>query len=438
METKAFLLILLLSCNLLFSRAAEQRMVFAHYLLYQPETIETLKKEIQLAQSKGIDGFALNSNEWREARADDMYEAAKQVGSSFKLFFSADIHKDSNGNLTPDQLVAMLSSKYTSHPNQMKYQDRPLFSSWLGSNDSWWKEYNYASALDGWKDVFQKAGGKQNFSFIPFFPTDGSYWGVRGTAENYTDVIDGLYTWETSAWPYLDSDKQNPSDSLDRNYLNASNFLGKVYMASPSPWFFKECEVKGNYQGPGLWITRWEQLIKLSPPLLEIVTWNDWVESSYVAPSLSSSTDAANVADFTHRAFLELGQYYISWYKSGSAPAITQDSIYLFYYTHSKTVVLSGSLCQVSDFSALSDKVYVTAMLTAPASVQLQSGSSSQTFNAQAGISTWSMDFQEGQQTAVLSRDGKELSKLVGSKSISNSNVQKYNFNVYSTCTTCT
>ncbi|GLJ52667.1 hypothetical protein SUGI_1120970 [Cryptomeria japonica] len=209
-------------------------------------------------------------------------------------------------------------------------------------------------------------------------------------------------------------------------------------MASPSPWFFKECDVKGNYQGPGLWITRWEQLIKLSPPLLEIVTWNDWVESSYVAPSLSSSTDAASVADFTHRAFLELGQYYISWYKSGSAPAITHDSIYLFYYTHSKSVVVSGTSCQVSDFSALSDKVYVTAMLTAPAKVQLQSGNSNQTFNPQAGVSTWSMDFQEGQQTAVLSRDDKELSKLVGSKSINNSIVQKFNFNVYSTCTTCT
>ncbi|GLJ52650.1 hypothetical protein SUGI_1120610 [Cryptomeria japonica] len=286
--------------------------------------METLKNEIQLAQSKGIDGFALNNNVWREERVDCIYEAAKQVGSSFKLFFSVDMHKDENGYLTLDHL------------------------------------------------------------------------GVRGMAQNYTDVIDERYAWDTSAWPYLDLDKQNTSDSYDRNYLNSTNDVGKVYMASPSPW-----------------------------------------ESSYVAPSLSSSKDTAIVADITHRAFLELGQYYITRYKSCSAPMITQDSIYLFYYTHSKTVVVPGSPCEVSDFSALSDKVYVTTLLTMPASVQLQSGSSSQMFSALTGISTWSMGFQEGQQTAVLSHDGMELSKLVGSKSISNSNVQKYNFNIYSTCTTC-
>ncbi|GLJ34596.1 hypothetical protein SUGI_0695830 [Cryptomeria japonica] len=452
---KLFLLILILSSLSIHpSRAADPGLVFAHYMLYADDDISVFKQEIQLAQSKGIDAFALNSNVWRQTLADRMYQAAEEVGTSFKIFFSADIHKDDNGNLTPDQLVTMLSSNYTSHPNQMTYQDKPLFTAWLGSSDSWWADYNYSSALEGWKAVFENAGGKDKFFFIPFFATDGSYWGVRGTAETYTDVINGLFAWDTSAWPYFSPDFQTVNASKDENYLSACNYVGKVYMASPSPWFFKNiagsccsdycnnkdlsncnCQVKGNYQGPGLWITRWEQLINLSIPLLEIVTWNDWVESSYVAPPLSIAS--ANVSDFTHRAFLELGKYYITWYKTRSAPAITEDSLYMFYYTHSKDVIVAADGCQVTYSDQLSDKLYVTTMLTASASVELRSGNSSQTFDAAEGVSTWSMDFQEGQQVAVLTRGGATVSTLIGSVNISNSNVETYNFNVYSTCTTC-
>ncbi|GLJ34595.1 hypothetical protein SUGI_0695790 [Cryptomeria japonica] len=449
---KAFAIVLIVTCVFLCpARAADPRLVFAHYMLFANDNIDVLKQEIRIAQSKGIDAFALNSNVWRQNLVDNMYQAAREVGSSFKIFFSADIHKDANGNLTPDQLVTMLT-RYETHPNQMKYRGKPLFTSWLGNDDSWWAEYGYSSALSGWNDVFQRAGGRGKFFFVPFFPTDGSYWGVRGTAEKFTDVVDGMFAWDTSAWPYISPDFQNPSGSKDQNYLTACNDIGKVYMASPSPWFFKNilgtccsdackakdlnscnCQVKGNYQGPGLWIKKWEQLIQLSPPLVEIVTWNDWVESSYVAPPLS--TASADVAGFTHRAFLELGQYYISWYKSGSPPAITRDSLFMFYYTHSKNVILPADGCQVLYSDQLTDKLYVTSMLTGPATVELRSGSSSATFNAPAGVSTWALDFEDGQQVAVLRRGGSVISTLTGSKPIGSS--VNYNFNVYSTCTTC-
>ncbi|GLJ34602.1 hypothetical protein SUGI_0695910 [Cryptomeria japonica] len=361
---KVFLLVLIVSCTFICrASAADPRLVFAHYMLYANDNIDVLKQEIRLAQSRGIEAFALNSNVWRQGLADNMYQAAKEVGPNFKIFFSADIHKDANGNLTPDQLVTMLT-RYEIHPNQMKYRGKLLFTSWLGSDDSWWVEYGYSSALTGWNAVFQKAGGREKFFFVPFFPTDGSYWGVRGMAEKFNDVIDGLFAWDTSAWPYFSPDFQNANASKDQNYQSACNDVGKVYMASPSPWFFKNilgsccsdackakdlsncnCQVKGNYQGPGLWIRKWEQLIQLSPPLFEIVTWNDWVESSYVAPPLS--TASADVSGYTHRAFLELGQYYIRWYKSGRAPAITQDSLYMFYDTQSKSIDVTADECKV-------------------------------------------------------------------------------------------
>jgi len=438
------LLLTLVSC----ARAADPGLVFAHYMLYAEDTVETLKKEILLAQSKGINAFALNTNVWRPARADAIYQAAQDVGSDFKLFFSADIHSDSNGNLSPANITEMMT-RYKSHPNQLTFQGKQFFTAWLGNDDSWWKSYtSYSSALSGWQGVFTQAGGKENYFFVPFFPTDGSYYGVLGMIDQFNDTIDGLMAWDTSAWPYYDSTLQTPSGDRDSNYLKACNDRGKVYMATPSPWFSKNiqdsccssdcqannvncgCQVKGNYKGPGLWLTRWQQIISLSPPLVEIVTWNDWVESSYVAPPLSVA--ASDVASFTHRAFLDLGEHYIRWYKTGKEPAVTEDSLYLFYYTHSKDATATADSCKVANSEDLSDEMYVTAMLTQPASVVLKSGSASQTFNASAGINTFNMTFSEGQQSASLNRGGAVVKTVSGDIQISNTGISRYNFNVYS------
>merc|ERR1711915_213568 len=240
----------------------------------------------------------------------------------------------------------------------------------------------------------------------------------------------------------------------DSNYLQACNEKGKVYMATPSPWFFKNiqsdtccssacmnsnedscnCQVKGNYQGPGLWLTRWQQIINLNPPLVEIVTWNDWLESSYVAPPLSQGDNAMSVASFTHQAYLDLGEHYIRWYKTGSEPAVTEDALYLFYYTQSKNANATTDSCKVLHSDELSDKVYVTTVLTENASVVLTSGGVvSQPFNATPGINTYSMDFSEGQQSATVSRGGSVVKSVSGGIQISNTDISRFNFNVYST-----
>jgi hypothetical protein len=77
------LLLLLLPAASSCVHSENPRLVFAHYMLYQSVGKATLyKQEIRLAQSKGIDGFALNSNVWRPSLADEIY-----LGTGFKLLF---------------------------------------------------------------------------------------------------------------------------------------------------------------------------------------------------------------------------------------------------------------------------------------------------------------------------------------------------------------
>lgn len=67
------LLLLLLPAASSSVHSENPRLVFTHYTLYQPVGIAIFyKQEIKLAQSKGIDGFALNSNVWRPSLADEI------------------------------------------------------------------------------------------------------------------------------------------------------------------------------------------------------------------------------------------------------------------------------------------------------------------------------------------------------------------------------
>ncbi|KAJ7514300.1 hypothetical protein O6H91_23G037800 [Diphasiastrum complanatum] len=426
--------ILILFCWLLCMtiRVDAANLVFAHYMLWAPlytNDVAGFQQEIQLAQKYGIDAFALNTAVWDDeyqTRADNIYQAA--TGTDFKLFFSADL----SGGLTAQNLQTMLT-RYAHQDAQLYYQSKQFFSTFIGQDTVF---SGYSDPLSSWRDgVLQPAGG--NIFFVPFFVTDGSQSSVASVLSKFNSIIDGLFAWDTSAWPYFNGDYNNPSAADDMAYLAACRTAGKLYMASVSPWFFaheqRENLVKGNYQGAGLWISHWQQLIRLQPPLVEIITWNDWAERSYVVPvGTGWGAPAYNDTPFPHQAFLELGAYYIQWYKSGAQPAIPKDSLFIFYYTHSKNAVASNdNLGAVQNQQVLDDQLHVTVLLTQPATVRLVSGSSSQDFSVDAGVQSVSIPFEEGQQSAVVLRNGANVLSLTGALPITNT-ITTYDFNVYS------
>eukprot|EP00249_Psilotum_nudum_P013371 c24295_g1_i1 orf=442-1779(-) len=411
---------------------AASRLVFCHYMLWAPlysDDVTGFRQEIQLAQQYGIDAFALNTAVWNseyETRADNLYDAADEL--NFSLFFSADM----SGSLTSQDVETMLT-RYANRTSQFRYNGKQFLSSFLGQDTVF---SGYSDTLSSWRDgVLNPAGG--NISFVPFFVTDGSQSSVADILQKFDSILTGLLAWDTSAWPYVNGDYNNPSNASDQAYLAACEAAGKVYMASVSPWFFahetRENLVKGNYAGAGLWTTHWMQLINLSPPLVEILTWNDWAERTYVTPvGTGWGAPAYNDTNFPHEAFLHLGQHYIQWYKTGSEPTIEKETLYIFYYTHSKNATASNdSLGEVQNANVLDDRLHAIALTTQPGVMQLSSGGATSESQVGTGISMVSMPFQEGQQSVTLLRDNSEVLSLSGVLPISNT-IQIYDFNVYS------
>ena len=130
-----------------FAPDSPRHLVFAHYMVCYASSIEFYKSEIELAQRHGIDGFALNCGAWGDFDAkthtmqpsqyltscERMYEAAKQLNSGFKLFMSADVN--GLGDLMHN--MGDMVTRFEHHPNQFRYQNKTVLSTWGGNSDAW-------------------------------------------------------------------------------------------------------------------------------------------------------------------------------------------------------------------------------------------------------------------------------------------------------------
>jgi len=174
----------------------------------------------------------------------------------------------------------------------------------------------------------------------------------------------------------------------------------------------------------------WETAIREGASWVEIVTWNDWGESSYVAPFGTPNQTSLWGGHWgpllSHVAYLDASRYYIDWYKAGTPPRIVQDSLYYFYRLHPKT---GPGLVKPDDKAKkmgrpggadrLVDNVFVTSFLTAPAQLTIYSGSTEKRFDVKSGVEHVSMPFAPGKQRFVLTRGGKCITDKTGEHEIS-------------------
>jgi len=422
--------------------AASPRLVWCHYMLWVPgvsDTQDGFVREMQLAKSYGIDGFAFNtaqwnSVDWAKTRMSLVAKAAEQTG--FKFFMSADVTVEFIGS--PNGIVDMIASLAGSSA-YYKVDGKAFLSTFVGQSVGW-----------NWQDSVLNplAGRGIPIYFVPFF--DGDPQGVL----NRFNFAQGFFHW--SAWPYNNGNLQVVDPSLDKNWRSVTGSNGKVFMAPVSPWFAKHyCGlpadakpnwVFGNYKGPGLWIEHWQQLISIGPDYIEIVTWNDYPEGSYIGPISApwGISDKCNGngptmydrAGFPHDAFGDLGSYFISAYKSGNYPAVNQDKVYAFYRLFSKNQQCNDptGLGPVQNGQSMDDQIYIVTLFKSDASITIQSGGNSKTFNVGAGLTTSSLDFAVGAQSVTVSRNNNQVASKTFGKQISTSctDGNLYDMNVYS------
>ncbi|MFA6290810.1 MAG: glycoside hydrolase family 71 protein [Victivallales bacterium] len=408
--------------------------VFAHYMVCfcPPDgpgaTVADYQREILSAQQHGIDGFALNCGDWNatpssyyKTRVLAIYEAAQKLGTDFKLFISADYASSLSLEETRDMVET-----FRNHPNQFRHQGKPVLSTWVGGR----KEADFI------RKEFQ---GDRAIVFVPCFLSTGNAdsFGLAEVNQLVRDYpgIDGYFYFGASG---------NTGILVEGTRLHAQRWheSGKLFMASATPYYrglgmnYRLFERNG-FEGMA---AQWEVAIKSDADWMEITTWNDLGEASYVgpvgSPAYVKKLAARYGAILSHDGYLDASRYYIDWFKTGTPPAITSDQIFYFYRLHPKN--LEGvnkpgykGTDNPSGWKALQDDVYVTALLKAPAKLTIYSGETSKSFDLPAGLRHVRLPFAPGSQRFILQRDGKTLIDKVGEHEISATDAWG-NFNYFS------
>ncbi|KAJ5506348.1 hypothetical protein N7453_005305 [Penicillium expansum] len=183
-----------------------------------------------------------------------------------------------------------------------------------------------------------------------------------------------------------------------------------------SPWFSTHFNTKNwVFVCENLPTLRWEQMLSLQPDLVEIISWNDYGESHYIGPySAHHSDDGSSqwAADMPHNGWRNLFKPYIAAYKSGAkAPTVEADEVVYWYRPTPKGVVCTGdNLSAPMGAGMLSDSIFVTTMLTSPATLTVQSGNNAPvSIDVPAGIVTSNVTMGVGSQSFKVTRNGQTI-----------------------------
>ncbi|KAJ9165719.1 Glycoside hydrolase [Coniochaeta hoffmannii] len=373
------------------------RQVFAHYMvgICDGQTQDQWAHEIQTAKAAGIDGFALNigpSDYWTQPQLHNAYAAAEQVGG-FVLFISFDM---AAGNWSVQQVVDLVNT-YKNSRAQLKVDGKPFVSTFEGPG---W--------ADNWNAVRQQTGGI-------FLVPDWSSLGAHGVAGKL-GINDGAFSW--GAWPQAGQTKMNTGEDIA--YKQA--LQGKKYMMGVSPYFYTNLPQwsKNWYSSSeSLWFDRWQHVLDIMPDFVEIITWNDYGESSYICDT--NPRQVVQGADkyingYDHSGFRAILPYFIQAYKAGNRnlPLNHEDKAVAWYRTTPAHCGSDGGTKwgQGGSNSAANgarDVISIVAATNGQKSVTVDIGGNAQTFTTQGDhpLSYFEMPFNDRQGPVTIKLNGK-------------------------------
>lgn len=330
------------------------------------------EKEVRQAVGAGLDGFIWeyhSSSDIRWEQLPAMLAAVKAVDPGFKIM------------LSPDFNTAAGATSDSVYNDVMKVKDDPSIYRTNGNivlapfyperkTPSWW---------DGLRNRLASSGVKS--TLVPIFLS----WGGGSEKLEWNNSVSGYSQWGTrtaSGVPTLSRD----SDEAHRR--------GKTWM---QPVAFEDSRsYDGRYWESSNSSTLRDSLasaIASNADSIAFITWNDYTES-WVAPSKQRG-----------HAVLDMAAYYISWFKNGAKPAITQDALYWSHRSHpthapySKTPIGRDgrpTAMYVPNGDAAKNEVELVAVLKQPGRLTITQGSNVRTLDAPAGLTSFKVPLVAG------------------------------------------
>lgn len=343
-----------------------------------------LETEIQQAKSVGVDGFAVDVLAPRAASdvVDRLLQAASSAGN-FTIMVTADI-AGPLGAMTAANFAAEVAP-YLSAPTAFHLADgRSVLGAYAAERQppAWW-----ASVMDILRDQFKVA--------VAFVPT---FLDVADNLEKFAPVSYGFSMWGGRSPREMsvdDGGRGSPTDIIRRTHQ-----LGKLWM-QPIP--FQDSRPRsGTFEESVNGLTNrlaWQLADQRQADWVQLITWNDYTESTAMAPSAVHGW-----------RILDMNAYDIARFKTGSAPRIVRDALFLSYRKQPFGVPPvypeTWLMTLMPTSSPPSDLIEVVAFATAPSQVYLSAGTQTYSCDVPEGRGICTFLLSLGSISAILVRDG--------------------------------
>lgn len=334
---------------------------------------DNLKTEINQAKAAGLDGFAVdllsvdsslnangvyNDRNWAWTVA--LLEAANEVGG-FKIMLQPDMWALVGGKekATQAQVVAALV-KLAAYPAVFKDKTGVVISPF---NAEQWTPAQWSSTMNALKSsgvtpslipLFLNAKESRNASWDAVVNCTGySEWGAR-TPANVRSLAGEMHS-AGKTW-------MQPVAVQDSRPKEGGN----------PQWTYPEAQNSATLR------QSWQAAISSGADMVLLPTWNDYSETTSFAPSVQHGY-----------SILDLNAYYLSWFKTGRAPASFAHETLILSHLNQRTDVPASTfqhaMRQKID-SAATNKVEVVSMLNQPADIHLAVGNKLYSYTAPAGL----------------------------------------------------
>jgi len=395
------------------------RLVMAWNMMCFGSSVERWKQQIEIAQRNGIDGFWLDIGAWNgpgdnKPNVTNMYEAAKQLNTGFKLALAPEYMCFWKEN------VLDMVKTVKDHPHQLRQDGRPVLGAYILDN-------TFKQVLLPTLKHLEENGIK-----VFFVPDAGLMARPRyyfnPTFEGYLDLF------KTPAGSYIDGMQNFVAHqigvNLNENALGrrVTQYMGKLYSAGVIV-NYNSANME-DYRGLGGYLDQWQGAINDGPEWINLIIWNDYNEDSALMPG-RWPWGAERLLFSRDESYLHATAYGSAWFKTGQRPAITQDRYFVTYKNRSLSMrkawdpgrkLWVDQTYEARPYDQIHDDthdlVYLDTFLTAPATLTVQLGGKAHKFEMPAGVGRASVPVAPGTPRLKLERGGKVLAETIGRRQI--------------------
>ncbi len=359
--------------------------------------LRDLETEVRQAVAGGLDGFAVDivqlgdvgGTQW--TAINSLLQAARNVDPGFKIMLMPDMTGTSMLNKDAPTMAKYLAQLGASPAAYRLDDGRLVVSPFTAERKtvSYWTQ-----VLSLMKNTYATP-----VAFLPLFQDE----------RKWRDAFDPI-SYGMSNWGNRNPAGNNPTTThadSPAGRAAAVHALGQVWMQPvsvqdqrPRAGIFDEAQNTQNLRNT------WQIARSTGAELVQLPTWNDYPEGTQIAPSQENGW-----------SYLDMSAYYLAWYKTGRAPQIVRDAVYLTHRTqpHAALPTFAQTLLMKlrGGSSPARDTVEALTFLTAPGTVRVKVGTSSYSCEVSAGVDTCTVPLGVGSVSATVERNGTPVTEVV-------------------------